>query len=96
MATVTVRQALQAVADHPEPDTDVLLDVRVHELIARTLFDIANSPNPKVRGSVARATRAQKIILNRLVGTRRPGSHPAARSGGDLEMVDLTIGVLDV
>jgi hypothetical protein len=87
---VSIRQALQFVADNPQPATDVQLDLPVHELISRALFRIANNPDNRVRGSMARATRAQKIILNRLVGTRRPGSHPAASKVGDLEFVDLT------
>ena len=95
MGIVTVQQALQQVTKHPYLETDVLLDMKTHELVARALFDIANSPNARVRGSMARATKAQKLILNRMVGTRRPGSHPAARKGDDLHFVDLTVGVIE-
>ncbi len=95
MVTVSIRQALQAVADHPEPATDITLDLKIHELVARALFEIANNPDNRVRGSMARATRAQKLILNRLVGTRRPGSHPAARRSDDLEFLDLTAGAIE-
>ena len=94
MVSVSIRQALQHVADHPEPATDVTLDLKVHELVARSLFDIANNPDAKVRGSMTRATRAQRLILNRLDGLRRPGSHPAARKSEELHFVDLTAGVL--
>ena len=94
MVNVTIKQALEAVAEHPELSTDVVLDVKVHELVARTLYEIANSPDSKVRGSLPRASRAQRLILNRLVGLRRPGSLPAARSVGGLDFVDLTQGVL--
>lgn len=93
MAHTTIHQALKRVADNPEPTTDVLLDIPTHELVARTLFEIANTPDAKVRGSMARATKAQKIILNRLVGTRRPGSHPVARKNDQLEFADLTLGL---
>lgn len=41
---MTIRQALLDVAKRPHPDTDVLLDVKTHEMVARTLFDIANKP----------------------------------------------------
>ena len=95
MGVITIQQALQNVADHQQPETDVALDQPVHELVARALFSIANNPDAKVRGSMARATRAQKLIMNRLVGTRRPGTHPVARKGTEVEFVDLTQGVLE-
>ncbi len=94
MAEVTVRQALQAVADHPELETDVLLDVKVHELVARTLFDIANRPDERVRGSLSRANKARAMLMNRLVGKRRPGTAPAARHEDAIEFEDLTMGAL--
>lgn len=92
---VSIHAALQQVADNPDFTTDDLLEVKVHELVARTLFEIANSPNPKVRGSMRQATRAQKMIMDRLVGIRRPGSHPAAQDGISLEFIDLTQGALE-
>lgn len=95
MATKTVADALKHVADHPDPGTVAPIDKPMHELISRTLFEIANSPDSAVRGSLARATKAQKIILDRLVGTRRPGSHPAARKDESLEFFDLTAGALE-
>lgn len=95
MAHVTIQQALQRVADHPDLSTAAPLDAPVHELVARTLFKIANSPDQRVRGSLARATKAQKMILDRLVGTRRPGSHPAAYRDNKIEFVDLTQGVIE-
>lgn len=96
MATKTVGEALKHVADHPDPGPTAPIDKPMHELIARTLFEIANSPDAKVRGSMARATKAQKIIFDRLVGTRRPGSRPAARKDESIEFVDLTAGVLEL
>ena len=95
MAEVSIRDAIRLVADNPEPATDIVLDVKVHELVARTLFDIANNPDSKVRGSLGRASRAQRIILNRHDGLRRPGTHPAAREAEGLDFVDLTAGVLE-
>ena len=44
---------------------------------------------------MARATKAQKLIFNRLVGTRRPGTHPVARQNGGIEFLDLTKGSLE-
>ena len=79
MKITTIRQALQYVADHPQIETDVLLDLKVHELVSRTLFEIANEPNLNSRGSMTRANVARSMILNRLVGKRRTGSHPATR-----------------
>ena len=94
MGQVSIREALQAVADNPEPTLDPI-DTKVHELVGRALFEIANNPNSRQRGSMARATRAQKLILNRLVGLRRPGSHPAGRKDDSIDFVDLTVGVLE-
>lgn len=90
MKQVTVRQALQQVADYPHPIDDEVIQYPVHEMIARTLFDIANRPDQSVRGSMARANKARRMILNRLVGKRRAGSHPATRNEVEVEFVDLT------
>jgi hypothetical protein len=95
MAEVTVRQALQHVADHPELDTDVLLDVRVHELISRTLFEVANTPDGSVRGGLSRANKARRMLMDRLVGKRAPGTAPAAKTVDEVEFVDLTQGALE-
>lgn len=93
--TVTIKQALQQVADYPVPLDDDALQMPVHELIARSLFDIANRPDATVRGSMTRANKARKIITDRLVGKRRAGSHPATREGITIEFVDLTAGELE-
>lgn len=94
MANVSVRQALQYVADHPVPATDELVELPAWEHIARALFVIANSPDAKVRGSMVRATKAQKLILDRMVGLRAAGTNPAAIKNVEVEFVDLTQGVL--
>jgi hypothetical protein len=90
MRVVTIQQALQHVANNPVMQTDVVLDVRVHELVARTLFEIANKPHLNERGSMTRANVARNMIFNRLVGRRRTGSHPARASTQSLTFVDLT------
>lgn len=91
---VTIRQALQRVAENPEVSTDEMLQLPVHELVSRTLFEIANKPDAQVRGSMARSNRARRMILDRLDGRRRAGSHPATRTVETLEFADLTGGEL--
>lgn len=91
----TVRQALQYVADYPVPVTDDQLVMPVNELVARTLFDIANKPNAEDRGSMRRANRARKMIFDRLAGKRRAGTAPARGTRTSLTISDLTGGALD-
>lgn len=92
--SMSVTQALKHVADHPDDVIAEPVQAPVWKLVSQTLFIIANSPNRAKRGSMTRATRAQKIIFNRLVGTRRPGSHPVASKTGELNFIDLTGGEL--
>jgi len=91
----TVHEALQYVAEHPQPSTQDPIDMPIWELISREVFHVANHPNKSVRGSLARATRAQKILLNRLVGRRRPGTHPAQANTEGIDFTDLTQAVLE-
>lgn len=91
MRTVSIRQALQYVADNPEPVTDEVLVLPAHELVCRTLYEIANSPMSGKRGAHVRANAARSMIFDRLVGTRRMGSHPATRkSSNQVTFKDLT------
>ena len=93
---VSVAAALKRVADYPTlPEDTSLLELPTHELVARALFDIANNPSTEVLGSLARATRARKILLDRMVGKRRPGSRPLDHQVTGLTFVDLTAGALD-
>ena len=92
---MTVAQALDWVSRHPEPATDDFLELPVYELVCRSLFDIANHPDQKQRGSLQRSNKARKLIFTRLVGTRRPGTHPAQQRKDRLEFHDLTLGELD-
>lgn len=94
MPDVSVRQALQAVADHPIVTTDEMIQLPVHELVSRALFEIANNPDQSVRGSMSRANKARKMIFDRLVGKRRPGTAPAAKTTTTIEFVDLTAGAI--
>ena len=90
----TIRESLQFVADHPVPVDDPL-DMPVWEHISRALFELANNPNPKVRGAMTRATRAQQMILDRLVGQRRAGSRPLNGGQATVSFVDLTAGLIE-
>jgi hypothetical protein len=92
--TTTIKQALQYVADHPQLETDDLINLKVSELVSRTLFEIANGAKIKERGSMNRANVARQMIFARLVGRRRAGSHPATHKKVTLEFVDLTGGEL--
>lgn len=92
----TIRQALQYVSDRPDWPTDEVtgrMDLPVWELVARNLFDIANHPDASSKAKMAQTVRAQKIILDRLTGTRRQGTHPAVRNTKTLKMRDLTEGI---
>ena len=86
----TVREALQYVADYPQPLDDEILMMHTGELIARTLFDIANKPDANVKGSLPRANKARKMIMDRLAGRRRAGAASHQSAGGRLEVPDLT------
>jgi hypothetical protein len=94
MKQVTIRQALQQVADYPGMVDDNLLTKPTHELMARALFEIANSPSPSVRGSMTRANKARKMILDRMAGKRRAGTKPLSGQASQLEFLDLTGGEL--
>ena len=87
----SIADALQYVVDHPVRSTEAPIDAPVYELVGRALFHVANSPDQGVRGSLAKANRAQKLILNRMVGRRRPGTHPAQTRSEEIEFIDLTI-----
>ena len=88
----SIAEALQYVAANPARSTDAPIDAPVYELVARALFQVANSPDQGVRGSLAKANRAQKLIFNRMVGRRRPGTHPAQVQSEEIEFIDLTAG----
>lgn len=93
---VTIQQALTKVSEKWEAARDMdIIGTPVYELIGFTLFDIANSGDVRIRGSIRRSTRAQKIIMNRMVGLRRPGSRPITRENDGLEFVYLTVGVIE-
>ena len=87
---VTIKQALQHVADNPTVDMDRMLDLPTHELVSRTLFSIANGADLADKSSQSRANVARKLIFDRLVGKRRAGTSPATRAQAGLEFHDLT------
>lgn len=90
----TVREALQHVADYPRPIDDEVITMHTGELIARTLYDIANKPDASVRGSLSRANKARRLIMNYLAGRRRAGTEPHTKKQDTLRMNDLTGGEL--
>lgn len=92
MAKRTVQEALQHVADYPVPVDDEVITQHTGELIARTLYDIANRPDASVKGSMTRANKARKMIMDRLAGRRRAGTTPFQKSADRLHMQDLTGG----
>ena len=87
---VTVKQALQAVADNPHLDTDNFIELPAHELICRTLFDLANGAQLGNPASLNKANAARNLIFQRMVGRRKPGTHPARKSQQQLAFKDLT------
>ena len=95
MKIVTIKQALQRVTEHPEMETDDMLSVPVYELVTRTLFEIANGVQFEQRGSLTKATQARSMIFDRMVGKRKPGSHPARHETASLDFVDLTGGEVE-
>lgn len=88
---MTVRQALQFAADYPTPVDDELVTMHTGELIARTLFDIANKPDVQQPGSMTRANKARKMIFDRLSGRRRAGTSPARPVKHRVVLRDLTV-----
>jgi len=92
MRHTTIRQALQNVADNPTMMTDEVLVVPAHELVCRTLFDIANSPMTGKRGAMSKANVARRMIFDRMAGKRRAGSHPATRRSVQVAFADMTGG----
>lgn len=95
MKSKSVQESLEYVAQHPPASFEPTVDMPVWEVLGQLLYLIANSGNPRNKGSVARATRAQKMIWDRKVGRRRPGTHPATVSDEAIEFEDLTMGALD-
>lgn len=90
----TIKQALEYVSNNPAWSSSNKMDCPAWEHVGRQLFEHANNPDSRVVGSIGRATRAQKIIMDRLTGTRRAGSHPAVRNENKLKFKDLTGGAI--
>lgn len=89
---VTVQKALQYIADNPEEIGEITIDQPTWALVARRLFDISLSADDRVRGSRQRATRAQRLIFDRLTGLRAAGTAPHGGHVDELEFHDLTEG----
>ena len=92
MAYITIRQALQRFVDNPPVNPEITIDGFIHDLVPLVLYDIALNPDIRVRGGLARAARAQKMIFDRKDGTRKPGSRPVSLKKISVEFHDLTDG----
>lgn len=95
MKHTSIKRALQHVADYPGLVDDDIMQMPVHELVSRVLFDVANSYDQTQRGSATRANKARKIILDRLGGKRMPGTDPVVKQEIQLQFKDLSGHVLD-
>ena len=96
MKHTTISAALKAVADAEPvgPETD-FLHLPVHFLVCSRLMHIAQHPQMGNKTSQAAAVRAQKLILDRMVGKRRAGTHPAQGQKTMLKFKDLTQGAIE-
>ena len=90
----SIKQALEYVSINPNWSAPDKMDSPAWEHVGRQLFEHANNPDSRVVGSVGRATRAQKIIMDRLTGTRRSGSHPAVKGNNQVTFKDMTGGAI--
>ena len=78
------------VANNQIHDSESTVDIPAYELVALTLFSIANNPDSSVKGSFARANRARKILMSRLSGLRRAGTAPVRNEKIEIDFLDLT------
>ena len=91
----SVRDALKHVDENPYWPAGDRHELPAWEWVARRLYQHANSADEQVSGSFGRALRAQKMLLNRMTGTRRTGTHPAVQRTTALKIKDLTMGLGD-
>lgn len=89
----SVRDALLFVEKNPGWPATPRLDMPIWEFVARNLFEISMSGDERVVGSIGRATRASRIIMDRVTGTRRTGTAPAQRADRQITFRDL--GAID-
>lgn len=85
----TVTEALEYVSRHPDWPNKDFKDIPVWEIVARNLFKFSLDADTRVIGAVARSTRAQRIIMDRLTGTRQTGTSPAVYKANSLQIKDL-------
>ena len=93
MKSKSVADSLEYVAAHPPQSFEPTVEMPTWEVIGQLLYLIAKSGNARERGSVDRATRAQKMIWDRKVGRRAPGTHPATIKAEEVNFKDLTLGI---
>lgn len=93
---ISVRKALDIVSKEPANNLyDVTLDTPVYLIISRILFDMANDPNPSVKGAMGRANQAQRMISLRTAGVRPAGTVPLTGEVETIEFLDLTRGAIE-
>lgn len=84
----SVKQALEYVSNHPEPDKPPIL-MPIWELVARQLFQKAHQVGG-TKSEMKAANAATKIILERTTGRRRTGTHPAQVRDSKVVIADFT------
>ena len=90
MVKVSVRQALEKTSKTSlNAEFDDWLERPAYELICTALFEIANNGGSSERGALSRAVSAQKVIANRLVGLRKPGTAPVTREDDSVDFIDM-------
>ena len=89
---VSVREALLKVSKGRLAPMDPI-EKPAWRLIAENLYVIANAVDGSKRQSMRQATQAQRMILDRVNGTRKPGTHPATQQNLTVHFRDLTEGI---
>lgn len=84
----TVREAFNYVSKNPAPARPPI-EMPIWELVARHVFDTAYALGGNRSEQKATVT-AQKILLDRLVGKRRTGTHPAVAQERKVTLMDFT------
>lgn len=84
----SVQEAIEYVARHPD-SSDIPLVMPIWELVARQLYAQATvvTDNPR---QLKKVSAAQKILAERKVGRRRPGSAPAVKKETRIVVADFT------
>ena len=85
----SVKEALEYVARHPTPPAIPPLAMPIWELVARQLFEAAGHIGGN-KNQMKVTNAASKIILDRVVGRRKTGTHPAVAQKQQVTIADFT------